>query len=43
MLIRRVRAAPTQLTLKISFYDLVPTLDVPSDGLIHRLHKAGAW
>ena len=24
--------APTQLTLKLSFYDLAPVLDVPSNG-----------
>ena len=35
--------APTQLTLKLSFYDLAPVLDVPPMALIHRLHEAGAW
>ena len=33
---------PTQLTLKLSFYDLAPVLDVPPMALIHRLHEAGA-
>ena len=34
--------APTQSTLKLSFFDVAPMLDVPPNGSRNRLHDSGA-